>query len=59
MPEIDSRIAYFKDSIRDFLDLVESRAKKEKVLTTDMSCRREMEHLEREAGFQKKLFGIL
>jgi len=59
MPEIDTRVAYFKTTIKDFLDLVESRAKKEKVLTTDMSCRREMENLEKQAIYQKKLFGVL
>jgi hypothetical protein len=59
MPEIDSRVAFFKTTIKDFLDFVESRAKKEKTLTTDIGCRREMENLEKEAAFQKKLFGIL
>jgi len=59
MPEINRAVIELKDSIKDFLDLVEKRAKREKVLTTDMSCRREMENLERQATYQKKLFGIL
>jgi hypothetical protein len=59
MPEIDSKVSYFKSTIKDFLDLIEKKAAKEKVLTTDMGCRRTMQELEAQAKFQKKLFGVL
>ena len=59
MPEIDSRVRFLKESMRDFFNFIEEKTKKERSLTRDLVCRRVMDEIAREAEYQKKLFGII
>jgi hypothetical protein len=59
MPEVDSKVAFMKESIKDFLDFLTERARKERALTTDTGCRRALDEMINETEYQRKLFGII
>jgi hypothetical protein len=58
MPEVNAEISNFKKSMKDFLDVVENRAGKEKLRTTDYRCGMVLNDIQKKASYQKKLFGL-